>query len=109
MTTFPNRLRELRKAKKLKLEQVAEAIGCSVMHVSDLERGNKTLSMDWMRRFARFYEVTPGDLLLPQDNSGFMTEDERALLALYRAADDDRKAQIRQMAEIIAPAARVAA
>lgn len=105
MDQLPNRIRELRNARHWKLEQLADRIGCGITYVSDLERGKRELSYQWMKRIARALKVEPADLLAEQDNSRSLTAAERELVDLYQAADDQQRRQLMQMARIlIAPA-----
>lgn len=103
MAELPNRIRELRKAKPWKLEQLAERLGTSVSQLSDLERGNRELTYHWMRRIARELDVEPADLLLQQDNSLSLSPAERALVERYRQGSDDQRDQLTKLSEVIVP------
>ena len=59
----PNRLRELRLLKGLKLEQVGEGVGLSAMQVSRLERGTRPLSLDAVFQFAEFFGCRAVEIL----------------------------------------------
>jgi transcriptional regulator with XRE-family HTH domain len=56
-------IRELRKARGLTLRQLAEMVGVSVTHVSEIERGVKNLNNHLMVRFAKALGVTPAELI----------------------------------------------
>lgn len=64
-----HRLRELRQAAGLTLEQVAERVsvpGEPPVHfttIAKLERSQRAISLDWIVRLAGIYQVRPGDLL----------------------------------------------
>jgi len=58
-----NRIRELREAANLTLETVAERAGTSPQQISRLEKGERKLSPDWMRRVAKALAVRPSELL----------------------------------------------
>jgi transcriptional regulator with XRE-family HTH domain len=62
---MPNRLRELRTAHQLTLEQVAERAETSVQQILRLELGERRLTDDWMRRIATALGVHPFELLVP--------------------------------------------
>jgi transcriptional regulator with XRE-family HTH domain len=68
MAELPNRIRELRIARNWSQDQLAAAANCSKAQISDLERGNRGLDIDWMRRLARALGVTAGELLSHDDN-----------------------------------------
>ena len=60
---FPNRLRALREAKNLTIEQVAEATGLSVSFVSRLEKGERNLSVKHIDFFALALDVQREEIL----------------------------------------------
>lgn len=49
-TDFPNRIRQLREARGLTLDQLAKAVGTTNQQVSHLELGKRELTVDWLRR-----------------------------------------------------------
>jgi transcriptional regulator with XRE-family HTH domain len=58
-----NKIRQIRKAKRLTLEQVAQAAGTSNQMIGMLERGDRTLSVDWLERIAPVLGVSAVELL----------------------------------------------
>ncbi|MEW5729988.1 MAG: LexA family transcriptional regulator [Pseudomonadota bacterium] len=70
MNTMPeekmqNRIREVREAQKLSLEELAQRIGTSRQQVHKLEKGERKLTQEWMWRIANALEVNPLALLPP--------------------------------------------
>ncbi|GMM93584.1 helix-turn-helix domain-containing protein [Qipengyuania sp. MTN3-11] len=62
--TLARRLRELRTARRLSLQDVANAVGVSKAHVFNLEKGiTKNPSMDLVNKFADLYRVRVSDLV----------------------------------------------
>jgi transcriptional regulator with XRE-family HTH domain len=59
----PNRIAEIRKAKQLSQQDLAEAVGAHWITISKLERGKMQLTGDWLNRLAGALDVTPGDIL----------------------------------------------
>ena len=57
------RIREQREAQKLKQEKFAEMVGISNVHLSEIERGKKTPSMEAFIRIVNALD-TPADYLL---------------------------------------------
>lgn len=57
-------LRKLRLNKGLLLEQVAKEIGFSTIHVSEVERGIKKPSDEFLKNIAKFYNVSEEELFL---------------------------------------------
>lgn len=75
------RLKELRKAKKVRQSEVAEAINCSQAVYSRYENGERTPSPDTIKALANFFGVTvdyllgvdtPASATLVTDTSGSM-------------------------------------
>lgn len=60
---YPNRLKELRKAKKLSQEKLAALVNTSKGQIYNLERGNREMTIGWMTRLAVPLEVNPEDLI----------------------------------------------
>lgn len=89
-----NRIKELREAKGLSLEQVADAAGTSFQQIHRLERGKRRLTDDWMRRVAPALGVAPAALLSDQspDKREFAKNaEEIALLRFWRLLDPAEK------------------
>ena len=104
MADFPNRLYELRRARGLSQQKLADLAGCSKMHVSGVERGTREFSLSLMRRIAEVFGVAPGDLLSEADNPHRLADpDEIQLIETYRHAQADDKPKILRVAETIAP------
>lgn len=64
-TPRANRIAELRAAKGITQTQLAEAIGATLSMVGKLERSERSLTEDWIRRIARVLDCLPGDLFAP--------------------------------------------
>jgi len=101
MHAFPNRIRALRG--KLSQQALADRIGCSKMQISDLERGEIQLTLDWMRKIGGALGVAPSDLLNPEDNPDRLADDERRLVANYRAAGEEQRENIQRVTEALSP------
>jgi len=82
-----NRIRELRLAAGLTLDEVARRANTSVQQLSRIERGHRRLTDDWMRRIASALGVLPAALLPDSgpDINQFvkLTKRERAVLRLW--------------------------
>lgn len=57
------RIRELRKRRRLTLQQLADLVGTTAQTVQRLETANMTVSTDWLERFAAAFAVHPADLI----------------------------------------------
>lgn len=57
-----NRIREIRKNKKLTLEELADVSGISLTHLSRMESGKRGLSLENAIRVAKALDVDPGEV-----------------------------------------------
>ena len=103
MDSLPNRIRELRTIKGWSQQQLAEAVSCSKMQISTLERGEQSLDLHWMRRLAPPLGVEPGDLLLSDDNPKAVRDaSEFHLLELVRSMPEDLRQRFVDVGEALA-------
>jgi transcriptional regulator with XRE-family HTH domain len=99
MDGLPNRIRELRTARGWSQDRLGEAVRCSKIQISELERGLKPLTLQWMRRIGTVLGVAPADLLSPDDNPLQLSEAEQALIEAFRSGTPDQKQSIATVAE----------
>lgn len=79
---LPNRIRELRKARDMTLQELGAETGIHFTNLQKLETGGYELKGFQMERIAAALRVTPADLLLPEQ--GGLTAEERLLIDTYR-------------------------
>ena len=105
MNDAPNRIRELRNAAKPKLSQQAlgDRIGVSKMTISDLERGEMELTVNYMRRIAKVLNVSAADLLARDDNPIALDPAELALIERLREASPDARATFDRVTDAVLP------
>lgn len=103
MADLPNRLYELRRARRWSQQELADRAGISKMHVSGLERGKRDLSLSMMRRLGEALGVAPADLLSRNDNPELLADDERQLVETYRSVDQGTRDQIQRVADALSP------
>jgi transcriptional regulator with XRE-family HTH domain len=60
---FGNRLHEVRKAKRMTQEKLAEAAGLSRNYVNDVERGRRNVTLTTVERLARALGVKMAELM----------------------------------------------
>ena len=101
-----NRLREARHDQQLSLSELVERTGCySKSRISNYEQGLRRMGLEEsMVLAAALGTVSPTWLLCLDDNPA-LDQHEAALIARYRAADDDGRVRLRELAETL-PAAR---
>ena len=97
-----NRLREARHSLQLSLSELAERTGCySKSRISNYEQGLRRMGLEEsLILSAALGTVTP-TWLLCLDNDSPLTAEESALLARYRATDDDGRLRLRELAETL--------
>ena len=64
-TSMANRIKEWRLRRGLSMQALAERVGTSRQQIHKLERGERRLTEDWMRRVAGILECEPAELLSP--------------------------------------------
>ena len=82
-----NKLRELREDSDMTLAAVGAAVGTSAMSISYYERGERSLTEDFINKFCTLYGVT-SDYLLGRSTwrTPVVSKEDSILLATYRAA-----------------------
>ena len=84
-TTFASageRIRILRQHKRLTQEQLGELAGLNPNYIGQVERGQRTPSINAIHALAEALGVDPGFLLLAPDKSNYHIDDLMALIAL---------------------------
>lgn len=90
VSALPNRIRELRQARGWVMIDLAKKIGISVAHISDLERGKRGLSYEWMVKIARALDCKPADLLTDSHTSEPLSTAEIELLRRFRLSHESQ-------------------
>lgn len=72
------------------LQQVVDQLGDSTTPsmLSKIERGERPLTLDWLRRLARVLDTDPASLLAARDNPWNLDDRERAVIAAMRDRND---------------------
>ena len=99
----PNRIRELRLVQGWSQQRLADAVGVSKVTISDLERGQMQLTLDYMRRLAEPLGCNAADLLPLADNPYGLSAEERAMIDRMRSAEAGAREQLRQLADVVIP------
>ena len=84
-------------------QALGDRIGVSKMTISDLERGNMKLDVEYMSRIAEALQVAATDLLPRSLNPDSLTREERMLIERYRSASDEQRQQVRRVTEVLMP------
>lgn len=98
-----NRLRELRKKASLTQVELADRTGVSQSAISQIENGEVSLNVPWMRSFARVLGCAPADLLEAEDNPDRLREDERELVLRYRSGNEQERQTLQRVSAAVVP------
>lgn len=97
-----NRIQFWRKKRGLTQEQLAERLDCSQPQVRRLEHGDRSLTLEWMRRAASALNVTVADLLVDADNPYRLSgEEETELVSILRRMNDRFRARLLSRAMLL--------
>ncbi|GGO89145.1 hypothetical protein GCM10011348_46210 [Marinobacterium nitratireducens] len=100
--TKHDRLRAARKTKGLTRAQVADAIHVSESTYREWERGREPRSLDTAQRLCDVLGITMEYYLTGRDHSASLTPPERAVVDLYRAILEERRACVVTVMEALA-------
>lgn len=91
---MPNRIKELRNGLGLTLDEVAARAGTSLQQVQRLEKGERRLTDDWMRRLGKALGVHPSALLsdsLPNSDRVAQDAEDALVLRFWHSLDPTEK------------------
>lgn len=79
-----NRIKELRKKKKLTQQELGKLVGLDYTHIGRIENGERTLDVEYLEIFAKALGVKPYELLPKEWQPQEITEEEKQILELFR-------------------------
>lgn len=100
---FGARLRVIRKARGMTLEQLGRAAGIGYKHVAEIERGAKSPSFELVERLCTALAVDPYDLFLP---THLPVADDRSIRLLVREIEQHGTPEARRFLCAVLQAAR---
>lgn len=84
MGIFTNRIKQLRKNLKITQAELAKQVGIAVSYMTMIENGDRDMDTTLMRKIAKALKVKPYELLPEEEQPEVLTEEEKAILALFR-------------------------
>lgn len=104
-SAFGSRLRRLREAKKLTLQQVADAVGCTKAYIWELEmKEGQRPSAERVQALAKVLGVTMEDIMgEPLPAAPEASPEDVAFFRAYAGMREDEKARVRQALKLIFP------
>ena len=102
-SAFGARLRRLREAKKLTLQQVADAVGCTKAYIWELEmKDGQRPSAERIQAIAKVLGVTMEDVMgEPVDQVPQASPEDVAFFREYAGMTDEEKDRYRQMLALL--------
>ena len=104
-SAFGARLRRLREAKKLTLQQVADAVGCTKAYIWELEmKDGQRPSAERIQAIAKVLGVTMEDIMgEPIEQVPQASSEDVAFFREYAGMTDEEKDRYRQALKIMFP------
>lgn len=100
--TMDNRIMELRKTQGYSREKLAQILGTNTGQVQKLEKGDRRLTLHWMRRIAAGLNCKPSDLLIDQDVRDRLDDHEEVVIQRFRHLDKETKIRFLKIAAVFA-------
>jgi len=101
LKSYPNRVRAVREALGLSLDQVAQSAGITHQRLQRYETGDRVLKVPELERIAKAMNVPPAQLLNSVDP--VEDEQERALLGVFRRLSPQDRDRALRMATALLP------
>ena len=104
-SAFGARLRRLREAKKLTLQQVADAVGCTKAYIWELEmKDGQRPTAERIQKIAQVLGVTMEDVMgTPMQEAPQASAEDVAFFREYAGMTDEEKDRSRQALKIMFP------
>ena len=104
-SAFGARLRRLREAKKLTLQQVADAVGCTKAYIWELEmKDGQRPTAERIQKIAQVLGVTMEDVMgTPMQQAPEASPEDVAFCREYAGMTDEEKDRYRQALKIMFP------
>ncbi|GAB4387537.1 MAG: hypothetical protein Kow0025_01670 [Thermodesulfovibrionales bacterium] len=87
-------LKRIRKASGLSQVKVAEMMGVSYQQVQKYEKGTSELTVSRLRQFSAIFGMPASILLGEREGPGFLCEDEREAITLFRRIKNARMRRV---------------
>ena len=94
-----HRLRELRKARSLSQQEVAEGVGIPQSNLSRIENGKQRLTLSMLTSILKFYRISLDDFFSGADSARPVDSREERLLQIFRALDETGRQEVEDYLE----------
>ena len=95
-------IRAIRKAQKLTIDELAEKCDFQAPYLSDIERGERNITLQTLNKILDALNVDPGSVLIPDSKTNQDTENirEELLKILFNTLEDKNVDDIRMLLNI---------
>lgn len=95
-------IRAIRKAQKLTIDVLAEKCDFQAPYLSDIERGERNITLQTLNKILDALEVDPGSVLIPESKINEETDNikEELLNILFNTLEDKNEDDIRMLLNI---------
>lgn len=95
-------IRAIRKAQKLTIDELAEKCDFQAPYLSDIERGERNITLQTLNKILDALEVDPGSVLIPESRATEKAEiiREELLNLLFNTLEDKNEDDIRMLLNI---------
>lgn len=80
---------------------LADRTGVTQSAISQIENGEVSMTIQWMKAFARALDCAPADLLDDEDNPDRLDQRTRAIVDYYRHSTEQERATIEKVVPAI--------
>ena len=94
MNKFPERLKELRKTRKINQQALSKHLNYGYTAVANYESGRNQPSLDTVKKIAQYFDVTVDYLIGASDyprSEKDITDKEAELLKIFRRINDEER------------------
>ncbi len=87
---YGKRLKQIRESKQISVYKLAQDVGMSQGHISDLENGRNVPTIDTLKRLLAPFGITLSEFFNENSEVSILNEKEKELVAQFRTLPDDK-------------------
>ena len=87
---YGKRLKQIRESKQISVYKLAQDVGMSQGHISDLENGRNVPTIDTLKRLLTPFGITLSEFFNENSEVSILNEKEKELVAQFRTLPDDK-------------------
>ena len=87
---YGKRLKQIRESKQISVYKLAQDVGMSQGHISDLENGRNVPTIDTLKHLLAPFGITLSEFFNENSEVSILNEKEKELVAQFRTLPDDK-------------------